>query len=189
MNTKEQFKCPICGKKITITPNLYFSKKLICLSCHQTFKNPVYEKYRGRYDEAMKDPATSGYFSLQEHKEHSDWKKAKVCFIVCGIILAIVCLLTWNAPEDRHNSTTELGGITYTIKDVYGAIDEETDDELTHCAVTNDKEGVYLLGFQGRIKLIPQGEKVRVIRRKVGVYQIRVLSSYETYWVPSSALE
>ena len=56
MNTQEQFKCPICGKKITITPNLYFAKKLICMSCHQTYKNPVYERYRGRLDEAMKDP-------------------------------------------------------------------------------------------------------------------------------------
>lgn len=189
MNTQEQFKCPICGKKITITPNLYFAKKLICMSCHQTYKNPVYERYRGRLDEAMKDPTTSGFFSIQEHKEHKDWKIAKIVLIVCGILFVICCVLNWNAPEGKHESNTEIGGITYTIKDIYGCIDEDTEKELTHCAVIDDKEGVYMLAFQGRIKLIPQGEKVRVIHRKVGISQIRVLSTYETYWVPNSCLE
>ena len=107
-------------------------------------------------------------------------------------MIFIVCTILYNIGACdglfESSDTPQIGDNVVFVKNTFGGIDKDVQDEVGRLVVANDEQGLSQLIIQGKVYPISKGDRGKMIGGSWTLIRIR-LSNGNACWVPTGTVK
>ncbi len=176
--------CPYCSINLTIPNDLINDENLMCINCHNDFRNPHYKgNFRNTSQKnslPISNESEISWYNGLSQKQKKGFKRL-IFIIAASLIIVLVNVI----PNNSNNNS----GNSYITNSGYLAAYNKTSfDAVMECISNKDDECVNQLINSGQVIRLPEGMEVYLVDQTIATVKIRPKGSTNTLWTVIEAI-